>query len=829
MGNAQLPGNVRRIVTSLPIEEILPSLLAALAKNRNIVLQAPPGAGKTTRIPLVLLDQPWLGGHRILMLEPRRLAARTAARRLAAQLGEEVGHTVGYRTRLDSRISPENRIEVVTEGILTRMIQASPDLPEIGIILFDEFHERSLHADLGLAFCLEVQNVIREDLRLLAMSATLDGGPLSKLMGNAPVITSEGRAFPVEIRWLDKPNRFEEGMAGAIQRALREQPEGDILVFLPGQAEIRRVAAQLNGPLVLPLYGDLSPEDQDIALRPVPGHRKVILATSIAETSLTIEGIRIVIDGGLMRLPRFDPNGGMTRLVTLPVSKASAEQRRGRAGRLGPGVCYRLWSEAAHRALPAFTPPEITVTDLAPLALELARWGIVDPSALSLLDPPPAAALAQARELLVRLGALDQEHHITEHGRRMARLPLHPRLAHMVLRGRDMGFLSLAADIAALLSERDILRDEHDSDLRLRIEMLHAANTRYFGARIRDSSRQISRLAGTAHRNVPVSASTCGLLLAFAYPDRIAHRRGSSGLRYRLTNGRGAFFPEPEPLATADMLAIAELDGDKRDAAIFLAAPVDQPDIEEYFADQITTIESVVWDSREQAVLAKRQRRLGELVLADDVLSKPSPEAVRTALLQGIHDMGLSCLPWNESAIILRQRLAFLRRIQGDEWPDLSDEALINDLEGWLGPWLGGMSRKSHLARLDMSEVIGALLSWERKKILETEAPSHIVVPSGSHLPIDYSSETPVLAVRLQEMFGWTETPCIAGVPLTLHLLSPARRPVQVTRDLASFWKNTYKDVKADLKGQYPKHYWPEDPMQAEPTARAKPRHARST
>jgi ATP-dependent helicase HrpB len=857
------------IVTDLPIEPVLPALLDALATGRNAVLQAPPGAGKTTRVPLALLDQPWLGAAKIVMLEPRRLAARAAARRMAAMLGEQVGETVGYRIRMDSKIGPKTRIEVVTEGILTRMMQDDPGLEGVGIVLFDEFHERSLNADLGLALCLETQASLRDDLRLVAMSATLDGEPVARLMGGAPLVTSEGRSFPVEIRWLDKPlaGRFEDGVASLVFRALDEVPEGDILVFLPGQGEIRRVQARLadgdSSILVTPLYGDLSQEAQDAALRPQPGRRKVVLSTSIAETSLTIEGVTVVVDGGQMRVPRFDPNGGMTRLVTVAVSKASAEQRRGRAGRLGPGACYRLWTEATHRGLAPFSAPEIAEADLAPLALELARWGVADPTAMAWLEVPPAAAYAQAVALLGRLGGLDGEGKITRHGRRMAELPLHPRLAHSVLKGAELGLGGLACDIAALLSERDILRGERDADLRLRLEMLRdprgGSVDRGGVARVREVAKQLRRLvkvpgppppqplpargrgsrpaaieAAAKGTDVPARRGTyeessniddAGLLLAFAYPDRIALRRGGQGLQYRLSNGRGAFFAQPEALATEDLLAVADLDGDKRESRIFLAAPLTIAELEEHF--EITQGETVAWDSREQLVAARRQRRLGELVLKDEALSSPSREAVAAAMIAGIREIGLNCLPWTPAAEALRARVNFLRRVEGEAWPDLSDAALLTGLEDWLAPWLDGISRRAHLARLDIHGALDALLPWEMKRQLDAEAPTHVAVPSGSRIPIDYASgEIPVLAVRLQEMFGLADTPAIGGgrVKLVLHLLSPARRPVQVTQDLASFWANAYKQVKADLKGQYPKHYWPDDPMQAEPTARAKPR-----
>jgi ATP-dependent helicase HrpB len=833
-----LPGELSGALTAagaLPIAAALPALRQAMQTSPNVVLEAPPGAGKTTVVPLVLQSEAWLAGRRIVMLEPRRLAARAAARRMAALLGEAVGETVGYRIRLDTRVGPRTRIEVVTEGVLTRMIQDDPGLDGIGLVIFDEFHERSLNADLGLALCLEAQAGLRDDLKLLVMSATLDGEPVARLMGGATRVTAEGRSYPVDIRWLDRPfgGRFEDAVAALVARAVTEQPEGDVLVFLPGQGEIRRVTARLAERalpvLVAPLYGDLPQAAQDAALARQPDRRKVVLSTAIAETSLTIEGVRVVVDGGQMRLPRFDPNGGMTRLVTVPVSRASAEQRRGRAGRLGPGVCYRLWTEAAHRALPAYTPPEISDADLAPLALELARWGVSEPNRLAWLDPPPAASHAQATELLRRLGALDGDARITPHGRRMAELGLHPRLAHMVLAGKALGLGPLACEVAALLSERDILRSERDADLRLRVEALRAPGgsgiDRGGAQRARETARQLRRQLRLAAEDGNVDET--GRVLAFAYPDRIALRRPGGGLQYRLANGRGAFFAEPEPLATEDALAIAELDGERREARIFLAAPLALAAIEQDFAEQIVAADTIAWDPREQVVAARRQRRLGELALSDERLADPPRDQVLAAMLDGIRDMSLACLPWSDASEDLRQRVAFLRRIDGEEaWPDLSDAALLASLDHWLGPWLEGISRRAHLSRLDMMAVMTAMLSWEQGQTLAAQAPTHIAVPSGSRVRIGYAAEEAVLAVRLQEMFGLPETPRVAGgrVPLTLHLLSPARRPVQVTRDLASFWANTYKQVKADLKGQYPKHYWPEDPLQAEPTARAKPR-----
>ena len=851
-------------IPALPIDPVLPALLQALSARGVAVLQAPPGAGKTTRVPLALLDQPWLEGRKVIVLEPRRLAARAAARRMAAMLGEAVGGTVGYRVRLDTRVGPKTRIEVVTDGLFLRQLQEDPELPAVGAVLFDEFHERGIDSDLALALVQEARGALRDDLRLVVMSATLDGAPVAALLGDhlgdAPMVTSEGRAFPVETRHLDAPGpgtRIEDAVAATVRRALREE-KGNALVFLPGAGEIRRVQSLLEqadlGPdaLIAPLYGDLTADAQDRAIAPSPpGVRKIVLATPIAETSLTIEGIRIVVDGGQMRVPRFDPRSGMTRLVTVKVSQASAEQRRGRAGRLEPGVCYRLWPEATHRALAAFTAPEIMDADLAPLALELAVWGVTDPNRLAWLDPPPAAAMAQARELLRELGALGEDGQITPHGRRMAGFGVHPRLAHMMLKGKELGLGDLACEVAALLGERDIVRAQpgfRDADLRLRVELLRGLDDegRMRGAgrgltverggaqQALKQSRQWKRQLGVKGGSANVGSAdigATGLLVALAYPDRIGQRRpggnaGGAAAQYRLSGGRGAFFQEAEPLSAEDWLAVADLDGAARESRIFLAAPVTLAELEDAFAEHIRTDTVVAWDGREQAVLARRRRMLFALVLKDERLSKPPADRIAAAMLEGIREMGLICLPWSDELRRWQSRVLFLRRMEGEEWPDVSDAALLDSLEEWLTPFLDGVSRRAHLDRVELSNALRGLLPWAMQQRLDKEAPTHVEVPSGSRVPIDYSGDEPVLAVRLQEMFGLAETPRIAGgrTPLLLHLLSPARRPVQVTRDLASFWANAYKAVKADLKGQYPKHYWPDNPLEAEPTARAKPR-----
>lgn len=845
-------------MTGLPIETVLPLLKETLHASPNAVLVAPPGAGKTTRIPLVLLSEPWLGERRILMLEPRRLAARSAARFMAAALGEAVGETVGYRVKLDTKVGPRTRIEVITEGILTRMVQHDPSLEDVGVVIFDEFHERSLHADLGLALCLQSQSVLRDDLRILVMSATLEAEPVAAIMNDAPVITSEGRSFPVETRFaVRKPEgRIEPAVARSIAHTL-EHDTGDLLVFLPGEGEIRRVEALLKesdamnsaSVRIAPLYGNLPQEAQDLAIAPSkPGERKVVLATAIAESSLTVEGVRVVIDAGLQRVPRFSPRTGMTRLVTIPVSRASADQRRGRAGRTAPGVCYRLWTEQDDRNLDPRSVPEIAEADLAPLALELAQWGVTDPEELLWIDAPPAAAFAQARELLRGLGALDAGGVITPHGKSMAELGLHPRLAHMILQAGSLGYGRLACELAALLNERDILRAEGaapDADLRLRVEALrrHAAAAAgadsgrqgaasYQGFRVDSAScRRILTEAGQWLRTLKLSSSATdddvdatGLLLAFAYPDRIAQRRPNG--RFLLQNGRGAAFHDVQPLANAPYLVAAELDDHGTESRIHLAAPVELKELELHMSDLIEEETAVHWDSATQSVRARIRLRLGALILKDVPVSNPDPQRTLAAMLEGISQEGLSLLTWTRAARQLQQRICFMHRVDSS-WPDASDEALVAALDQWLAPHLYGLKSRVDLERLHVAEMLEAWITWDQRRELDAYAPTHIVVPSGSRVPIDYSDPaSPLLAVRLQEMFGLTETPRIGRgkVPLTLHLLSPAQRPVQVTKDLASFWSNAYFEVKKDLKGRYPKHYWPDDPLIAMPTNRAKPR-----
>lgn len=907
-------------MNKLPITSILPDLLSSLQTAPNALLHAPPGAGKTTCVPTALLSASWLGDRRILMLEPRRIAARAAARFMAKSLGEEVGQTVGYRIRHETRISSVTRIEIVTEGILTRLLQADPELATYGIIIFDEFHERSIHADIGLALCIEAQSALRDDLRLLVMSATLDCTPVASLLGNCPIISSEGRCYPVTVLHTPPPKRAMpytsngthiplpvDHVAATIWHALTHE-SGSILVFLPGAGEIRRVEERLLqsalpvNTTVHPLYGDLNAREQDAAIAPAPsGTRKVVLATSIAETSLTIEGVRVVIDCGLTRHPRFDPNSGMTRLITERVSLAAAAQRQGRAGRLEAGICYRLWNKGDEPSMRRFDTPEIADADLAPLALELAAWGITGYTgvrSLPWLTPPPQGAYAQACTLLHDLEALDTAGHITPHGKQMLALPLHPRLAHMALTAVRHHLGATACITAALVSERD--SRQAGTDIRGRVAqcapMLSMLNNKS-GKAIRDHSHaptgrlaetvqhiaRIMRHSHTSPSHYPENQQSvdtgrdqhnimhpdtfhpdaAGECLALAYPDRLAQQRGNGV--FRLSGGRTAFLPPEDSLAREPYLAVADLDGNAARARIWRAAPIQLSAIEDYFENEITEGSFIVWDSKSEAVAARTQKRLGALILADAPLADASGADMTQAVVDGIREIGLHCLPWTEEASSLRARILFLRKLDmGKEdttpdrpniqtadcvtteqnalhspWPNLSDAALMETLPDWLGPFLTGITRRSQFKQIDLCAAITSLLDWPLQQRLEREAPTHITVPSGSSIRLDYplpgtQQDTtldielrgPVLPVKLQEMFGAQETPTIAGgrFPLLIHLLSPAGRPLQVTRDLVSFWKNGYPAVRAEMRGRYPKHPWPEDPTTAPPTRHVKRR-----
>jgi ATP-dependent helicase HrpB len=830
----------------LPIASVIPQLQKTLSAHPIVLLTAEPGAGKTTHVPLVLQNEIWLGTKKIIMLEPRRLAARAAARRMATLLRESAGETVGYRTRLDTKVGPTTKIEVVTEGILTRILQHDPSLNEYGLVIFDEFHERSLQADLGLALTLQTQSLFRKDLRLLIMSATLDTRTLTQQLKQAPVITCKGKMFPVETRYLGSfENReFAQQVAKTIQRLLKTET-GNMLVFLPGAGEIRRVEQQLSDlslpqqTLITSLYGNLSPQAQDQAILPPPtGWRKVVLSTNIAETSLTIEGIRIVLDIGLMRFPRFDPGSGMSRLTTITISQASAEQRRGRAGRLEPGLCVRCWSETTQRTLAPRTPPEILDTDLTSLALELAVWGIQDPAELFWLDPPPTGALAQARQLLRSLGALSIEGHVTEHGRKMADLPLHPRLAHMVLQGIRRQLGTLGCDLAAVLSERDLLKGsaaQDQTDLRSKMEEYYRQTHGGTGSgviqRISQASQGWQKMLGITAQpgNQKHNIDLIGIPLAQAYPDRIAQRQANESRRYKLANGRLARFRHPDPLEHKEFLVIADLDGTQPVAHIYIATPIDRDDLFKHFSNLIQTNETVEWDEEKESVVANKERRLGELILEKSRLSKPDPELMVAALFFGVRSRGISSLPWSKDQRNWQSRVQFLHRVMGAEtaWPDVTDDTLLNTLETWLAPYLTEISSLAQLKKLDLTWPLHALLSAGQRRNVDTLAPTHLTVPSGSRIALDYESgEIPILAVRLQELFGMTETPFVANgkMPVLIYLLSPARRPVQATQDLKSFWKTGYVEVKKELKGRYPKHFWPDDPLQAPPTRGIKKR-----
>ena len=820
---------MRSFDTPLPIDAVLSRLAEVLTAHNRAVLVAPPGAGKTTRVPLALLDLPALGQGRILVLEPRRLAARASAERMAATLGESVGATVGLRTRLDTRVSAKTRIEVITEGIFTRLLLADPALEGVAAVLFDEFHERSLDADLGLALALDAQTGLREDLRIMPMSATLDGARVARLMGDAPVIESAGRSFPVETQWLgrDPGRRIEDQMVDAILRALREET-GSILAFLPGQGEIKRVTRILEDKIhdpqiiVAPLFGAMDPAAQRAAIAPAPqGARKIVLATSIAETSLTIEGVRVVVDSGLARVPRFEPDLGLTRLETIRVSRAAADQRRGRAGRTEPGLCYRLWEQAAEGAFERFAQPEILSADLSSLLLDCAAWGESHPEKLAFLDPPPAPALTEARALLHELGALDADERLTDTGKHLRALPLPVRLARMIIAAAEQGEALIAAEIAALLSERGLGGD--GADLRHRLDRFR----RERGGRSDDlkrMARQWAKNAGGALDAIP--SERAGAVTALGFPDRIAKARGATG-SFVMANGRGAMVEPHDALAREPFLAIAEIAGGSASARILAAAPLDLATIESEFSDRIVTRDEVQFDLASKAVRARRIVRLGAVILSEQTRRAEANDETKRILLDGIAALGFAALPCSKATAQWRDRVNFLFRAEGAPWPDLSDATLMATLPEWLGPYVDGALSLSDLGEGTIDQALRAMLDWALQQRLDAEAPTHFDAPSGQRHPIDYDAgELPVLAIRVQELFGLKDHPSLAGgrVPLLLHLLSPAHRPLQITRDLPGFWAGSWSSVKAEMKGRYPKHVWPDDPSAAVATHRAKPR-----
>ena len=865
MLNSKVSPSLPHILTQpLPIDAALPKLTAALERNSAAVLVAPPGAGKTTRVPLALLDAPWLGQKKIIMLEPRRIAARTSAERMAQTLGERVGETVGYRVRFGSKISRATRIEVVTEGIFTRQILDDPELSGVAAILFDEFHERSLDADLSLALARDAQTGLREDLRILVMSATLDGARVAKLLGDAPVIASEGRAFPVETRYLGRKQDvpLERQMADAIAMALRADP-GSVLAFLPGAAEIRRTQNFLSERVydasieIVPLFGALDASVQDRAIAPAPkGQRKVVLATSIAETSLTIEGVRIVIDSGVARVPRYEPDIGLTRLETVRASRAAVDQRRGRAGRTEPGVCYRLWDEPQTASLAAYTQPEILSADLSSLVLDLAQWGVSDPTMLAFLDSPPAPALKEARTLLAELGALDGDGRITAEGQSLRALALPPRLARTIINSHRLGAGEEAAEIAAVLTERGLGGDSVDLETRLdafRRDRSQRANSarslaQRWASQVASSPSPLrggwpaeGRSGGGSHKlsvqNTPTpnpspqvgGAPSTGVMLALAFPDRVARNRGNGS--FVLANGRGASVDRASSLARAPYIAVAELTGTAANGRILLAAPISLADIESRFADQIANFDEITFDRTAMALRARRRRSLHAITLSEAPMTlTPSDDGVRV-LADGLIAAGIDKLPWSKPLQQWRGRVMFLSKSEADApqsvWPDLSDDALAETRETWLVPALHGKISLKEFSSEDLSNALMALLPWDLRARLDREAPTHFEAPTGTPLAIDYEAEQgPTIAVRLQELFGLTTHPSVAEgrVPLVLELLSPAHRPVQVTRDLPGFWRGSYAGVRSDLRGRYPRHSWPEDPASAMPTRRVKPR-----
>lgn len=821
----------RSFDTPLPIDAVLDELSRTLEAHHAAVLVAPPGAGKTTRVPLALLDAPWAKGKKIIVLEPRRIAARASADRMAKSLGERAGETVGYRVRFGSKISRATRIEVVTEGIFTRQILDDPELSGIAAVLFDEFHERSLDADMGLALARDAQTGLREDLRILVMSATLDGARVAKLLGEAPVVESEGRAFPVETRYLGRKADVpvERQMADAIASALRADA-GSVLAFLPGAAEIRRTQSLLGERVqdssieIVPLFGALDAAVQDRAISPAPkGTRKVVLATSIAETSLTIEGVRIVVDSGLARVPRYEPDIGLTRLETVRVSRAAADQRRGRAGRTEPGVCYRLWDEPQTASLAPYTQPEILSADLSSLVLDLAQWGVADPAALSFLDPPPQPAWKEAKSLLSELNALDGDGRITAEGKSLRALALPPRLARMIVDSHRAGEGEAAAEIAAIITERGLGGDSVDLEHR-RDQFRRDRSPR--AARARDLARRwASQVAASEKAAIGEAGLSTGLMLAYAFPDRVARNRGNGS--FVLANGRGAAVDQTSSLARAPYIAIGEMTGTAASGRILLAAQISQDEIEQHFAEHIESVEEISFDRGAMALRARRKRALHAITLSEATLAVSPSEDTARIFADGLIAAGLDRLPWSKAAKQWRDRVMFLRKAEGDSWPDLSDDGLIARRDDWLVPALYDKIALKDISAGDLSDALITLLPWEMRARLDREAPTHFEAPTGSVLAIDYEAEQgPTIAVRLQELFGLNTHPSIAAgkVPLVLELLSPAQRPVQVTRDLPGFWRGSYSAVRSDLRGRYPRHPWPEDPANALPTRRVKPR-----
>lgn len=815
----------------LPIDDVLAELTSTLQRANTAVLVAPPGAGKTTRVPLALLDAEWARGNKIIVLEPRRIAARAAAERMAQTLGEKVGESVGYRVRFGSKVSKATRIEVVTEGIFSRQILDDPELSGVAAVLFDEFHERSLDADLGLALARDAQQGLREDLRILVMSATLDGARVGRLLGHAPVVESEGRAFPVETRYLGrKPDvQIERQMADAIATALRADA-GSVLAFLPGAAEIRRTETMLRervndqGIEMVPLFGALDASVQDRAIAPAPkGTRKVVLATSIAETSLTIDGVRIVVDSGMARVPRYEPDIALTRLETIRASRAAVDQRRGRAGRTEPGVCYRLWDEPQTASFDAYTRPEILSADLSSLVLDLAQWGVSDPSVLTFLDPPPAPAWNEAQVLLRELNALDDSGRITGEGKSLRTLALPPRLARMIVDSHRLGAGEDAAMIAAILTERGLGGDSADLESRLdsfrRDRSQRAQSARQLAQRW---AEQVARDEKPSATVIPLST---GRILALAFPDRVARNRGHAS--FVLANGRGASVDQASSLAKQPYIAVAELTGTAANGRILLGAPIAQNEIEAQFADRIETVDEIAFDSSAMALRARRRRRLNAIILSEQILQVSPSAETATLLAEGLIAAGIARLPWSKPLKQWRDRVMFLRAASPNEWPDFSDHALAESKAEWLVPALHDKTSLANFSASDFSDALMALLPWDLRARLEREAPTHFEAPTGTSLPIDYEAEQgPTIAVRLQELFGLTVHPSIAKgkIPLVLELLSPAHRPVQVTRDLPGFWRGSYAAVRADLRGRYPRHPWPEDPASAPPTRRVKPR-----